>query len=278
MGDTPPSPDKARVATTPSGQILATRCFTPSDQLEFARLSGDYNPVHLDEIAARRTLSGEPLVHGVHSVIWALDALASIGLPIAQVKRLNVRFTKFLFLDTPIEIRVQQQPEKSLIRVRLVIGNVVAGLVVLYLAPQRVQNFGIPSPSPVIDTLPETPNAPTLPEMATLAGRLLPPAPASEWRRLYPHAAAALTAQRLSGLAQLSHLVGMVCPGLHSIFTGFTVDMVDDSLSTVPGSSLRRRLRSHNCVSFKCQSWEVDCLALFPVLSAGRRSKHRQWP
>src|SRR5262249_50507887 len=163
----------------------------------------------------------EPLVHGVHSVIWALDELAALGLPIERATRLNVRFTKFLFLDTPIEIRVQEQLEKGLIRARLVIENVVAALVVIYLTPQRPQPVSVVPGLPVVDAESDIPNEPTLSEMADLAGRLLPPTPASEWRRYCPHAAAALGPNRLSGLAQLSRMVGMICPGLHSIFGGF---------------------------------------------------------
>ena len=39
--------------------------FSPTDQSTFAKLSGDYNPIHIDEVAARRLLFGAPVVHGV---------------------------------------------------------------------------------------------------------------------------------------------------------------------------------------------------------------------
>jgi hypothetical protein len=41
---------------------MATLRFTPADQRAFARLSGDFNPVHQDPVAARRTVAGEPIV------------------------------------------------------------------------------------------------------------------------------------------------------------------------------------------------------------------------
>ena len=43
------------------------RIFTLADQIAFAELSGDNNPLHLDPVVARRTLFGQPIVHGVHS-------------------------------------------------------------------------------------------------------------------------------------------------------------------------------------------------------------------
>ena len=56
--------------------MLASRTFTEADQSEFAAVSGDRNPMHLDALLARRTQAGVPVVHGVHLLLWGLDALA----------------------------------------------------------------------------------------------------------------------------------------------------------------------------------------------------------
>jgi acyl dehydratase/NAD(P)-dependent dehydrogenase (short-subunit alcohol dehydrogenase family) len=48
------------------------------DSRTFARLSGDYNPLHLDRIAARRTPFGETVVHGVHLLLSGLEAAAPL--------------------------------------------------------------------------------------------------------------------------------------------------------------------------------------------------------
>jgi hypothetical protein len=39
------------------------RRFTLDDQVAFAHLSGDFNPIHVDPIAGRRHMFGEPVVH-----------------------------------------------------------------------------------------------------------------------------------------------------------------------------------------------------------------------
>ena len=51
--------------------------FNGERQLEFARLSGDWNPMHMEAPSARRTQAGRRVVHGVHIVIRALECLAS---------------------------------------------------------------------------------------------------------------------------------------------------------------------------------------------------------
>ena len=52
---------------------MRDRKFTSEDQDAFAELSGDFNPLHVDAIVARRLLFGTQVVHGLHALLWALD-------------------------------------------------------------------------------------------------------------------------------------------------------------------------------------------------------------
>jgi acyl dehydratase len=52
---------------------MAERTFTSDDQLAFAKLSGDRNPLHMDPVMARRLLFGQPIVHGLHALLWGAD-------------------------------------------------------------------------------------------------------------------------------------------------------------------------------------------------------------
>ncbi len=73
-----------------------------ADQLAFAALSGDYNPMHVDALAARRTQAGAPVVHGMHALLWALDALAAAELIGTRLCEIRAQFRKFIYLDASL--------------------------------------------------------------------------------------------------------------------------------------------------------------------------------
>src|SRR5438093_7142373 len=79
------------------GTILGTRSYTPADQERFAELSGDFNPLHLDPVQARRELFGDVVVPGVHGVLDALDryvaTLAAQGLSRIRLTDAAANFT-----------------------------------------------------------------------------------------------------------------------------------------------------------------------------------------
>src|SRR5580658_10456419 len=81
-----------------------TRVFSADDQLAFARLSGDYNPIHLDPVAARRLLFGQPVVHGMHTLVWALDVWLEGMLAPTRLKHLKAKFRASIPLHVAVEL------------------------------------------------------------------------------------------------------------------------------------------------------------------------------
>jgi len=87
--------------------VLASRYFEMADQELFSRISGDSNPIHLDSIHARRSLVGEVVVHGMHTLLWALDQLALSNYGPTSLSNLDVRFPKPAFLGEEIILTLQ---------------------------------------------------------------------------------------------------------------------------------------------------------------------------
>ena len=79
-----------------SAVVLAERIFTLEDQLEFARFSGDANPIHVDPLTARRSIAGEPVVHGIHLLVWSLEAVCAHVEDLPPIAALRVNFEKMV--------------------------------------------------------------------------------------------------------------------------------------------------------------------------------------
>src|SRR5208283_179858 len=69
----------ARQARRIMNAYVARHRFDDAEQERFASATGDFNPMHMDPIAARRTQAGAPVVHGIHYALWAIDALVVSG-------------------------------------------------------------------------------------------------------------------------------------------------------------------------------------------------------
>ena len=201
----------------------AKRRFTHADQVTFAGLSGDSNPMHMDAVAARRTQAGVPVVHGMHAVLWALDSLAASAVPLAGLRQLRVQFAKFIPVGQDCDVEFRQQDACGA-RASVLTDGLPAIVLAMKFGPRRPA-----APVPHGQKVPHAvaPAALTLAEMERSTGWLTSPTPDAAFAAAFPHAAAALSARTLSGLAQTSRLVGMVCPGLHSIYAGLAVDLTE---------------------------------------------------
>src|SRR5580698_8937499 len=78
--------------------------FSSGLQTEFAELSGDWNPMHMSSVAARRTQAGSAVVHGIHVVLSLLDSFAPSSLDLALPSKLAARFLKPVYVQDTVTI------------------------------------------------------------------------------------------------------------------------------------------------------------------------------
>jgi len=215
------------------GKRLATRRFGLSDQLAFAALSGDYNPMHMDALSARRTQAGAPVVHGMHALLWALDVLAAAALIGPQLCEIRAQFRKFTYLDVACDLELTRR-DSDAVRVELRSNGLVLTTVQLRNGERRAaaDDPGLAAPETVIAG--GVPREPALEELAGFRGWTTAPGAPVTFESAFPALVRVVGRERVAALAALSRLVGMVCPGLHSIFAGLTVDLVE-SQSQRPG-------------------------------------------
>jgi len=200
------------VPQSPSqSQTLGRHLFTATDQQDYGRLSGDHNPMHIDAMAARRLLSGRLVVHGMHTATLLLERWLAHGGHVPATLRCD--FSQPINVGDELVMAAEgTRPVCLLARV----GDLPCTIL-------RLDDEA--PPVTALDTGGE--------DFSSLAAPLAHP-PASWFERcgrvrlsdgdgasMFPHLQLRLGGEAARALAALSYIVGMVCPGLHSIFSSF---------------------------------------------------------
>ena len=195
---------------------MTQRVFTSDDQLAFAKLSGDYNPLHMDPVLARRLMFGKQAVHGIHTLLWSLDNyLKSYKRPL-ELKAVKADFKNGLGVGQTVNCRYDTADKHNL-EIHLEADGMPAAWFQLALSP--------PGPNRD-DTWPGPPQKPGIcrelapGKVAGSSGHLQLYFDKENTSRLFPNLARLLPPGQLAALLATTRLVGMECPGLHSIFSG----------------------------------------------------------
>jgi MaoC like domain len=205
--------------------MLALRKFEPADQLRFARLTGDTNPIHTDAIFARRTFAGAPVVHGIHALLWLLDCIAAGHAELPALSRIKARFARAIYVGESAQAEIRQLSSKTLRAEVTVDGSV---------AIQLVATFG-PSDAPIArariassDPVPSAPINRPIDDMAGRSGELSFFSRLDDYQVIFPNAVRIFGLPRVAALCCSSFLVGMIVPGLHSLYSALDVRLCAD--------------------------------------------------
>lgn len=193
---------------------MHTRTFTFEDQKLFAHISGDFNPLHMDEISARRTQFGQPVVHGIHLVLWALDCWLHDQTTSVELTSLRVLFQKSVFLDQEVSCSFSHQKDHRF-KIKIVIDNTAVSTILFdYRITTLNSNEKIPS------SIMTHPHCKLLtPREVQQASGELPlylDVPAAE--KLFPTLVRRMPLSQIAEILATSRLVGMECPGYNSLF------------------------------------------------------------
>ena len=183
-------------------------------------LSGDWNPLHVDSVSARRTVMGAPVVHGMHLVLWAIDRwLASK--PGGRVRVLSLRavFRKPVYLERDVVLDVKRDDDTIEIIATTVDGtglelSLRVGAGTDGDAPIAHRTW--PDPIPPDELTPE--NA------ARASGELELGIDAHHAGAAFPLVCERLGVPLVAELVATTRIVGMHCPGLHSLYSGLSLE------------------------------------------------------
>jgi NAD(P)-dependent dehydrogenase (short-subunit alcohol dehydrogenase family) len=219
---------------------IAAKIFDAEDQLRFTGLTGDANPMHTDSNAARRTAAGAPVVHGIHTLLWLLDAVASHHAEIANIATLKAHFRKMVYLGERVEARITRLSEEKLQAQATIDGTEVLSMSATFGRSIPAQE----GPKGAKDDRLVRQIAPcelSLEEIEGRSGRAPFATLPAEMERAFPGAARLLGARRTAALGCSSYVIGMVVPGLHSMFVSIALNITED---TAAGDELRYAVTS----------------------------------
>ena len=166
---------------------LASRTFASNDQAMFAGLTGDFNPIHLDPIAARRTQAGAVVVHGIHAILWALDKFVELGAVTEEIVSLKVQFRNFVPIGKQVELKLLSRNDKS-VRLDLCFGKLtMVTLVVAFGTHEGTTGTDVPDTAPRISVTDQPANLVRFEEMAKLSGWMDSLDRANEIQQYFPY-------------------------------------------------------------------------------------------
>lgn len=116
---------------------------TPERTAAYARLTTDFNPIHVDPTFAAATSYGRPIAHGTHALGRAWEAIAAAAVPDGLAGRaVSVRFLAPVFVGESLRVRHAGSDEAGGERFEVVAGAEERVAILATLAPSKKAEDG----------------------------------------------------------------------------------------------------------------------------------------
>ena len=94
------------------GQVFTSgaRTITEADVVNFAGLSGDYNPIHVDAEFAKKSPMGQRIAHGLLSLTVASGLANQLGIlegTVIAMMKMEISFTTPVFFGDTIRLKLE---------------------------------------------------------------------------------------------------------------------------------------------------------------------------
>lgn len=162
---------------------------------------------------------GAPVVHGVHLVLWAIDRwLASVEYPV-RITALKAVFRKPVYLDREVALELKHASHQA-----VEFAGRCSDVGVLELAVRVDRGSRHADVDRGDWSTPTSPDVVSREAAATACGEIPIAIDDARARTLFPHLCERVGLAQLAELLATTRLVGMHCPGLHSLFSGLSLE------------------------------------------------------
>ncbi len=203
------------------------RIFSSDDQEVFSCLSGDFNPLHIDATEARRSIAGGAVVHGVHLVLWALNCWCAEQETMVTLHSVDVNFLKPVPVGAVVSLTCTKENVEQ-VMLTLTVGSTVA--VTINFSWRRSADISAALPATSEATQPQELNASDLPGRGGEFELCLDP---GLTHRLFEGLLRKLSVTQIAVMLASTRIVGMECPGLHSLYSELHLELAPDSTRQV---------------------------------------------
>jgi len=121
--------------------VTRGRTVTEADIVQFAGLTGDYNPMHTNAEYMKTHLMGQRVAHGMLTLSYAIGQLYQLGFmerTVLAFRGLEMKFSLPVFIGDTIHVRLTVKEKKEM--KRLGGGNVIAEIKILNQDGKTVQS------------------------------------------------------------------------------------------------------------------------------------------
>jgi len=205
-----------------NSSIIGNFCVDQEFSCKFAEVSGDFNPLHVDPVMARRYQFGSTVIHGICGVLKALNIIVSKFNDPVLIAKLKVRFNR----------PIRHNETVNVVCNNLVVGN---SRIELYVSRKKVQIIDVEFRNvekKIID-IPECNTNIVMTDNKALDLDFKDSICIDDeinlfWNAglmasLFPKLKMYMPANQIAILLGLTRIVGMRCPGMNSVFAGFTI-------------------------------------------------------
>lgn len=207
----------------------------------FAKLSGDYNPLHLDPVSARRYQFGSTLIHGINGTLRALDFFLANEQQPVSLTSLKVLFSKPVQQSDKMEFLVERiSATTAHIEIHCQ-GKKVQSIELSFIAQT---NFDSTSRIPPLGEEGEisTPADIGIEQAENLCGSAQLVWKPELFAKLFGQLSDKVPESQCATILGTTSIVGMQCPGLNSVYARLTLDL--DTDCSAPVSQLDYRVEN----------------------------------